>query len=102
MDNLARSSRNVLNRRTAVRFNGDALFARIARAVLPVCRTRARTFPGARRPREAVVEVRLAVAAGCRSVDSASAVRDNWSGTAHAGGTGASPAPWRLRTRPVV
>ena len=33
MNNLSRSSRNVLNRRTAVRFTGDTLFVRIARAV---------------------------------------------------------------------
>lgn len=33
MDNFSRSSRNVLNHRTADRFPGDNLFARIARAV---------------------------------------------------------------------
>lgn len=33
MDSLSRSSRNVLNRRTAERFTGDSLFAHIARAV---------------------------------------------------------------------
>ena len=33
MDNFSRSSRNVLNHRTADRFPGDTLFARIARAV---------------------------------------------------------------------
>lgn len=33
MENISKSSRNVLNRRTAERFVGDTLFARIARAV---------------------------------------------------------------------
>jgi hypothetical protein len=33
VENLSRSSRSVLNRRTAVHFTGDALFSRIARAV---------------------------------------------------------------------
>ena len=46
--------------------------------------------------------VTLAVAVGCRSVDSASAVGDNWPGTAHVGGIDANPGPWIHNALPVV